>query len=117
MYRFESCLVSNWQWKYAKFRKNAQPNAHLLEEKEETYHVVRESPHYYGKDKKTTGIPLIPVEAMAGNANGDVQVMDYELEENPYRIPDFEDKGVRFLIRISGSRQRRYYFFRMSFRE
>lgn len=48
------------------------------------------------------GIPLIPVEAMAGYANGDVQVMDYELD-NIYNIPDFEDKGVKFLIRASGS--------------
>lgn len=48
------------------------------------------------------GIPLIPVEAMAGYANGDVQVMDYELD-NIYNIPDFENKGVKFLIRASGS--------------
>lgn len=52
--------------------------------------------------RKYKGIPLIPVEAMAGYANGDVQVMEYELE-NFYNIPDFENKGVKFLIRASGS--------------
>ena len=46
-------------------------------------------------------IPLIPVEAMAGYANGDVQVMKYEIKEH-YIIPEFEDKGVKFLIRASG---------------
>lgn len=52
--------------------------------------------------RKYKGIPLIPVEAMAGYANGDVQVMEYELEDF-YNIPDFENKGVKFLIRASGS--------------
>lgn len=52
--------------------------------------------------RKYKGIPLIPVEAMAGYANGDVQVMGYELEDF-YNIPDFENKGVKFLIRASGS--------------
>ena len=51
--------------------------------------------------RKYKGIPLIPVEAMAGYANGDVQVMEYELEDF-YNIPDFENKGVKFLIRASG---------------
>ncbi len=48
------------------------------------------------------GIPLIPVKAMAGYANGDVQVLDYEITQR-YHIPDFENKGVKFMIRASGS--------------
>jgi len=52
--------------------------------------------------KKTKGIPLIPISAMAGYTTEDVQVMDYEFE-NIYDIPDFENKGVKFLIRASGS--------------
>ncbi len=42
------------------------------------------------------GIPLIPVKAMAGYANGDVQVLDYEITQR-YHIPDFENKGVKFM--------------------
>ena len=47
-------------------------------------------------------VPLIPIAAMAGFANGDTQVMDYEIEKL-YKIPDFENKGVKYLIRASGS--------------
>lgn len=52
--------------------------------------------------EETKGIPLIPVGAMAGYANGDVQVMDYEITHH-YNIPDFENRGVKFMIRASGS--------------
>lgn len=52
--------------------------------------------------EEAKGIPLIPVGAMAGYANGDVQVMDYEITHH-YNIPDFENRGVKFMIRASGS--------------
>ncbi|WP_314950999.1 helix-turn-helix transcriptional regulator [Tannerella forsythia] len=52
--------------------------------------------------EETKGIPLIPIGAMAGYANGDVQVMDYEITHH-YNIPDFENRGVKFMIRASGS--------------
>ena len=52
--------------------------------------------------EETKGIPLIPVGAMAGYANGDVQAMDYEITHH-YNIPDFENRGVKFMIRASGS--------------
>ena len=52
---------------------------------------------------KPKGIPLIPVEAMAGYGNGDVQVMDYEIQENYILTPEFEGKGIKYLIRVSGS--------------
>lgn len=54
------------------------------------------------KAEKGEGVPLIPVEAMAGYSNGDRTVMEYELTER-YFIPDFENKGVKYLIRASGS--------------
>jgi repressor LexA len=55
------------------------------------------------KSSKTKeGIPLIPVAVMAGFRNGDSQVMDYEIEDN-YVVPEFLGKGVKFLIRASGS--------------
>lgn len=55
----------------------------------------------------STGIPLLPVEAVAGVLSGnDMQVMDYECEY--YNIPTF--KGAEFLIQISGdSMQPKYY--------
>ncbi|WP_449188358.1 S24 family peptidase [Tannerella forsythia] len=52
--------------------------------------------------EEAKGIPLIPVGAMAGYANGEVQVMDYEIIHH-YNIPDFENRGVKFMIRASGS--------------
>lgn len=55
----------------------------------------------------STGIPLLPVEAVAGVLSGnDMQVMDYECEY--YNIPTFN--GAEFLIQISGdSMQPKYY--------
>ena len=49
------------------------------------------------------GIPLIPVEAMAGYGSGDAQVMDYDIQENYIITPELEHKGVAYLIRASGS--------------
>lgn len=46
-----------------------------------------------------TGIPLIPIEAMAGFGQGGVQVMEYECER--YIIPAFKD--AEFLISVKGS--------------
>ncbi len=51
----------------------------------------------------TKGIPLIPVEAMAGYANGDTQVMDYDIHDNYIITPEFENRGIKYLIRVSGS--------------
>jgi len=49
------------------------------------------------------GIPLIPVEAMAGYTNGDVQVMDYDIQEDYIITPELSGKGIKYLIRASGS--------------
>lgn len=46
-------------------------------------------------------IPLIPIEAVAGLANGDVQVMEYDVT-SIYKVPEFNGKAD-FLIRVSGS--------------
>ena len=45
------------------------------------------------------GIPLIPVEAMAGFARGEAQVLEYECER--YVVPIF--KEAEFLIQVKGS--------------
>ncbi len=53
--------------------------------------------------KSNIGIPLIPIEAMAGYGNGDVQVMNYDIQEDYIITPEFKDKGIKYLIRVSGS--------------
>lgn len=53
-------------------------------------------------NKKNEDFPLIDIDAMAGHANGDSQTMAYDVASN-YRIPELEGKGVKYLIRVSGS--------------
>lgn len=48
------------------------------------------------------GIPLIPIEAIAGYGKGDVTVLDSEIRER-YHVPEFSVRGVKYLIRVSGS--------------
>lgn len=48
-----------------------------------------------------TGIPLIPIDAMAGFGSGDVQVMDYDTSH--YVVPEFEELKADFMIRVKGS--------------
>lgn len=46
------------------------------------------------------GVPLIPIEAMAGFGAGDVSVMNYDITDR-YVVPDFTD--VDFMIRVKGN--------------
>ena len=48
------------------------------------------------------GIPLIPIEAVAGFGKGDQTGVRYE-DCDHYLVPEFIDRGVEFLIRVSGS--------------
>jgi len=50
-------------------------------------------------DDSNLGIPLIPIDAMAGFGNGEMQVLEYECER--YIVPMFRDAD--FLISIRGS--------------
>lgn len=54
------------------------------------------------KTDEKKGIPLIPIEAMGGYGKGDSQVMQYDISSG-YNIPELEGKGVKYLIRVSGS--------------
>ncbi|CAM2899986.1 LexA family transcriptional regulator [Flavobacterium frigoris] len=47
------------------------------------------------------GIPLIPIDAMAGFGSGGVQVMDYDTQR--YVVPEFTELNVDFMIRVKGS--------------
>lgn len=64
-----------------------------------TDNLVSEPPEGYHVNRKTEGIPLIPIEAMAGFGGGDRQVLEYECEF--FSIPTF--KGADFLIQVKGS--------------
>ena len=64
--------------------------------KEKFINDHEENPHLYKR------VPLIPANAVAGFSNGDVQVNDYDVLDH-YVIPEFSNKGVKYLIRASGS--------------
>lgn len=51
--------------------------------------------------KSTKGIPLIPIDAVAGFPANDIDGVYLEDCEH-YSIPEFETKGANFLIRVSG---------------
>lgn len=50
-------------------------------------------------DSPQEGIPLIPIDAMAGALSGEQTVLEYECER--YVVPAF--RGAHFLIRVKGS--------------
>lgn len=47
-------------------------------------------------------IPLIPIQAMAGKGNGSFQIKKSDIIDG-YLIPEFSEKGVEYIIRVSGS--------------
>lgn len=68
---------------------NAPTSKHTVE-------IARQVPH-----GRSEGIPLIPLDAVAGfpaESGGGVRLEDCER----YVIPEFENKGANFLIRVSG---------------
>jgi repressor LexA len=67
----------------------------LLEAEENNPSILREPVDVYNQKK---GIPLLPIEAMAGVFKGDIQVMDYECEY--IYIPMFKDAS--FYIPVLG---------------
>lgn len=79
----------------------------VLEKNEDIYEDINEdnpnvkkmSPISTGEGHK--GIPLIPIDAMAGFGTGSIQVMAYETGN--YVIPEFSELNVDFMIRVKGS--------------
>lgn len=53
------------------------------------------------KEDPINGIPLIPIDAMAGFGTGEMTVMEYEVSR--YVVPEFEELHVEFMIRVKGS--------------
>ena len=57
--------------------------------------------HSLNEPNSEYGIPLIPIDAMAGFGTGGVQVMDYDTQK--YIVPEFTELNVDFMIRVKGS--------------
>lgn len=66
---------------------------------ENTSEVVNETNISKLEEHESGGIPLIPISAMAGFGEGEMQVLVYECER--YIIPLFKD--AEFLIQVKGS--------------
>ena len=74
------------------------------------HNVIKEENYVLGKvtvnEKLTTepqnGIPVIPIEAMAGYANGDVQIMQYEIIDTKM-IKKFMYRGAKYFIEVGGN--------------
>ncbi len=85
-------------------KKEPQKNAHLTK-KTAKYPEQTNEPLAVAEDEAIMyngkGVPLIPIEAMAGWGNGDTTVMDYDAER--YNIPEFNELKVDFMIRVKGS--------------
>jgi len=53
-----------------------------------------------GVAKLRAGIPLIPIDALAGWGEGEGQVMPYDVKH--YHVPEFNEQKVDFLISVKG---------------
>jgi repressor LexA len=53
-----------------------------------------------GMTKLRAGIPLIPIDALAGWGEGESQVMPYDVKH--YSVPEFDEQKVDFLISVKG---------------
>ncbi|MBD3748976.1 MAG: XRE family transcriptional regulator [Sphingobacteriales bacterium] len=70
-----------------------------LRSEENSQYNYQENTYRTFNDKEEKYIPLIPIDAMAGFASGDVQVMEYDAKK--FLIPVFQD--VDFLIQVRGN--------------
>lgn len=88
-------LGINEMFKKSTQTKEEKPN-------EEVSEIEKGVKLYKGKAiEESEGIPLIPIEAMAGFGSGEVQVMDYETSN--YKVPEFTELKANFMIRVKGS--------------
>lgn len=71
------------------------------EETKSTENVVNSINEASVASENPDGIPLIPIDAMAGFGSGGVQVMDYDTQR--YIVPEFTELNVDFMIRVKGS--------------
>ncbi len=65
-------------------------------------YIINENDDYIN-ESNSDYIPLIPIEAIAGKANsGTIQIQQKDIIGG-YIIPEFKQKGVNYMIRVSGS--------------
>lgn len=70
--------------------------------KDKDSHYKSQVPTAKHSDDPPKGLPLIPIEALAGfPANDEAGVRFDDCER--YSIPEFEERGAEFLIRVSGT--------------
>lgn len=62
---------------------------------------IKNATNLLNEPQSEYGIPLIPIEAMAGFGSGGVQVMDYDTQR--YVVPEFTELNVDFMLRVKGS--------------
>lgn len=77
---------------------DAEMEQHDKEVAEGKWNVATAPPQAKSTEHPNEGIPLIPLDAMAGFATGEFQIMEYECER--YNVPMF--RGAEFLISVSG---------------
>lgn len=77
---------------------NDYPNEESRKEK-----VINEPDLVYGpSDDQEKGIPLIPVDALAGFGLGEQQVQESDVTEY-YRVPLLQERGAKFVIPVAGN--------------
>ncbi len=82
--------------------KGNKPNVHLnVPQNNEKRKIQKKGTNKELQPGYGRGIKLIPIEAMAGYGEGDMQVMEYETGD--YIVPEFEELNVDYMIRVKGS--------------
>lgn len=96
------------------YLKNTPPRSDMLEKIVNIYDVnpewllmgvgnmLKEKDCDVTEELSSIGIPLIPIEALAGLAGDDNDGIRYE-DCDRYVVPDFEKSGIEFLVKVSGS--------------
>jgi phage repressor protein C with HTH and peptisase S24 domain len=106
---FTNCVKLNYDWLLTgrgEMLRNTNQNvqnsahAHIGDNSQARINQRKDTENGTHKPK---GIPLIPVSAMAGYGSGDVQVMNYDIQEDYLITPELDNKGVQYLIRAFGS--------------
>lgn len=61
-----------------------------------------EKQSFFSETQENTGIPLISLDAISSYGNDDSAKIEYNVSDG-YKIPELEGKGVKYIIRVSGS--------------
>jgi repressor LexA len=99
---YTKCLVFNSEWLLTgeePMLKNPRKFDGAENAISELKYEMRDLLENYTVNESKEGIPLIPIEAMAGYGGGEMQIMEFESER--FVVPTF--KGADFLIQVKGS--------------